>query len=215
MASDCFNPGDNFLACASRGCPGSPTVTIEIVVRQFCHVIVLPVAPSGRRAPADRVGLHRVGVYLRLMDKAAFNASQCPVLEPTRAAVMRWTCVRDWHLGPRGHAAARGDRVCVCGSGNDASRGVRPNRRQTLSLSPTGADDRAAIAVACRLGITALWSILLALGDLTLPSTIVAGGTLAGIRHWLRWRWRWHVIASKSKTVIGRAGYVSPRFARG
>ena len=165
--------------------------------------------------PADRVGLHRVGVYLRLMDKAAFNASQCPVLEPTRAAVMRWTCVRDWHLGPRGHAAARGDRVCVCGSGNDASRGVRPNRRQTLSLSPTGADDRAAIAVACRLGITALWSILLALGDLTLPSTIVAGGTLAGIRHWLRWRWRWHVIASKSKTVIGRAGYVSPRFARG
>jgi hypothetical protein len=31
--------------------------------------------------PADSIGLHRVGVYLRLVDKAAFDASQCPVLE--------------------------------------------------------------------------------------------------------------------------------------
>jgi hypothetical protein len=57
------------------------------------------------------------------------------------------------------------------------------------SLSPMGADDRAVIAVVCRLGITARWSILLTFGDLTLPSTIIAGGTLAGIRHWLSWRW--------------------------
>jgi hypothetical protein len=55
--------------------------------------------------------------------------------KPVRAAVMRWTSVRDWHLGQRGRAAARGDRMCVCGSGNDASRGVRPKRRQTLSVA--------------------------------------------------------------------------------
>lgn len=58
-----------------------------------------------------------------------------------------------------------------------------------LSLSPMGADGRAVIAVVCRLGFTTRWSILLTLRDLTLPSTFVAGGTLAGIRHWLSWRW--------------------------
>ena len=55
--------------------------------------------------------------------------------KPVRAAVVRWTSVRDWHLGQRGRAAARGDRVCVCEWGNDASRGVRPKRRQILSVA--------------------------------------------------------------------------------
>ena len=40
-----------FGLCQSLGCPGSPIVTIEIVAHQFCHVIVLTVAPSGRCAP--------------------------------------------------------------------------------------------------------------------------------------------------------------------
>jgi hypothetical protein len=71
-----------------------------------------------------------------------------------RAAVMRSTSVRDWHLGQRGRAAARGDRVCVCGSGNDASRGIRRKRRQTLSV----ADGRAVIAV-CRLALRAMVNI--------------------------------------------------------
>src|SRR4029453_11713296 len=35
-----------FGLCQSLGSPGSPIVTIEIVARQFCHVIVLTVAPS-------------------------------------------------------------------------------------------------------------------------------------------------------------------------
>jgi hypothetical protein len=107
------------------------------------------------------------------------------VLASPFKSTLRLTSVRDWHLGQRGRAAARGDRVCVCGSGNDASRGIRRKRRQTLSA----ADGRAVIAVVCRLGIKTRWSILLTLSDLTLPSTIVAGGTLAGVRHWLSWRW--------------------------
>lgn len=32
--------------------------------------------------PADNIGLHRIGVYLRLVDKAALGAPQGPVLEP-------------------------------------------------------------------------------------------------------------------------------------
>jgi hypothetical protein len=36
--------------CQSPRCPGSPIVTIEIVARQFCHVIVLTVTQAGRRA---------------------------------------------------------------------------------------------------------------------------------------------------------------------
>src|SRR5450432_1230034 len=41
-----------FGLCPSLGCPGSPTVTIEIVARQFCHVIALTVVLSGRCAPS-------------------------------------------------------------------------------------------------------------------------------------------------------------------
>jgi hypothetical protein len=81
--------------------------------------------------PAVRNGLHRVGAYLRLMDKAAFDASQCPVLETgtscgnaldLRARLAIWD-----------NEAAQGDRVCE--SGNDASGGVRRKRRQTLSVA--------------------------------------------------------------------------------
>jgi hypothetical protein len=57
------------------------------------------------------------------------------------------------------------------------------------SLSPMGADGQAVIALVCRPGITTRSSILLTLRDLTLPPTIVAGGTLAGIGHWLSSRW--------------------------
>jgi hypothetical protein len=42
-----------FGLCQSLGCPGSPIVTIEIVARQFCHVIVFTVALSGRYAPSQ------------------------------------------------------------------------------------------------------------------------------------------------------------------
>ena len=102
--------------------------------------------------------------------------------KPVRAAVMRLISARDW---PFGNEAAQGDRVC--GSGNDASRGVRRKRRQIHSVAdgcrwPGG--DR---------GSMPTWHydsmVLLTLRDLTLPPTIVAGGTLAGIGHWLSWRW--------------------------
>jgi hypothetical protein len=41
-----------FCLCKSLRCPGSPIVIIEIVARQFCHVIVLTVAVAGRCAPS-------------------------------------------------------------------------------------------------------------------------------------------------------------------
>jgi hypothetical protein len=50
--------------------------------------------------------------------------------KPVRAAVMRLISARDW---PFGNEAAQGDRVC--GSGNDASGGVRRKRRQTLFVA--------------------------------------------------------------------------------
>ena len=59
--------------------------------------------------------------------------------------------MRNWHLGQRGRAAARGDSVCVCGSGKDTPRldqaGVLPN-----SLSPMGTDGWAVIATVGRTG---------------------------------------------------------------
>jgi hypothetical protein len=45
------------------------------------------------------------------------------------------------------------------------------------------------IQAVCHFEFPSRWSILLTLRNLTLPSTITAGGTLAGIGHWLSWRW--------------------------
>jgi hypothetical protein len=214
MASDCFSPGDNFLACAKPRMPGQPNrdyrdrcASVLSCYRPSCGAVRSPCSQPIESAFIGSAFTCASWIRPHLMHLTV----QCS--KPIRAAVMRWTSVRDRHLGQRGHAAPRAAMGCVfvdratmplVGSGQSAAK---------LSPSPTDADDRAAITVVCRLGITALWSILLTLGDLTLPSTIIAGGTLAGIRHWLNWRWRCHVITSKSKTVIGRAGYVSPRFA--
>lgn len=137
--------------------------------------------------PADRIGLHRVGVYLCLMDKTALDASQCPSArnryELRNALDLRARLAFGTTRPPPREAigCVFVDRATIppVGSGESAAE---------LSLSPIGADGRAVIAVVCRLGITTRWSILLTLRDLTLPSTFVAGGTLAGIRHWLSWR---------------------------
>jgi hypothetical protein len=45
------------------------------------------------------------------------------------------------------------------------------------------------IQAVCHFEFPSRWSILLTLRNLTWPSTIAAGGTLAGIGHWLSWRW--------------------------
>jgi hypothetical protein len=45
------------------------------------------------------------------------------------------------------------------------------------------------IQAVCHFEFPSHWSILLPVRNLTWPSTIVAGGTLAGIGHWLSWRW--------------------------
>src|SRR5258705_4568320 len=87
---------------------------------------------------ADGIGLHRVGVYLSLVDKPALGAPQGPVLEPERAEAICWISMRDWHLGQRGRPATRGDKLGVCGSGNRCLplnlAGALPN-----SLSPMDA----------------------------------------------------------------------------
>jgi hypothetical protein len=78
--------------------------------------------------PAVRNGLHRVGAYLRLMDKAAFDASQCRVLETGTSCGNALVLRARLAIWQRGKAIG-------CGSGNDASDGVRRKRRQTLFVA--------------------------------------------------------------------------------
>jgi hypothetical protein len=136
MASDCFNPGGNFLACAKPRMPGQPDrdyrdrcASVLSCHRPYCGAVRSPCSQPIESAFIGSAFTCASWIRPHLMHLGV----QCS--KPARAAVMRWTSVRDWHLGQRGHAAARGDRVCVCGSGNDASRGVRPKRRQTLSVA--------------------------------------------------------------------------------
>jgi hypothetical protein len=102
--------------------------------------------------PADRIGLHRVGAYLRLMDKTAFDASQCPVLETDTS------CGNALDLGARPafgttrpRRAARGDGVCLwigqrCLSWGRIKAPPNPLCRRRVPM----------IGRRCRLGITAL-----------------------------------------------------------
>jgi hypothetical protein len=88
--------------------------------------------------------------------------------KPGRAAVIRWTSMRDWHLGQRGRAAARCDRVDVCGSGNRYlpwnAAGALPN-----SLSPTKCHWRSGDDVVCAAPGAGCRSILLSLRKLRGP----------------------------------------------
>jgi hypothetical protein len=73
--------------------------------------------------------------------------------------------MRDWHLGQRGRAAARCDRVGVCGSGNRClpwnAAGALPN-----SLSPMKCHWRSGDGVVCAAPGAGCWSILLSLRKL-------------------------------------------------
>ena len=85
--------------------------------------------------------------------------------KPGRAAVIRWTSMRDWHLRQRGRAAARCDRVDACGSSNrclpwDAA-GALSN-----SLSPMKCHWRSGDGVVCAAPGAGCWSILLSLRKL-------------------------------------------------
>src|ERR1700694_44656 len=82
MASDRFNPGGSFLACArasdARG--AHSWISRSLGVSGFMSSSLL------RRSqvavlPAGSIGLQRVGVYLRLVDKPALSAPQGPMLE--------------------------------------------------------------------------------------------------------------------------------------
>ena len=85
--------------------------------------------------------------------------------KPGRAAVIRWTSMRDWHLRQRGRAAARCDRVDACGSSNrclpwDAA-GALSN-----SLSPMKCHWRSGDGLVCAAPGAGCWSILLSLRKL-------------------------------------------------
>jgi len=73
--------------------------------------------------------------------------------------------MRDWHLGQRGRAAARCDRMGVCGSGNRClpwnAAGALPN-----SLSPMKCHWRSGDGVVCAAPGAGCWSILLSLRKL-------------------------------------------------
>jgi hypothetical protein len=119
-----------FGLCQSLGCPGSLIVTIETVAHQFCHFIVLTVAPSGRCAPSRTV--------------------QCS--NPERAEAICWTSMRDWHWGQRGRSATRGDKLDVCGAGNRLPPVKSGGSTTELSVTD-GCRNGAVIAAVCRLGI--------------------------------------------------------------
>jgi hypothetical protein len=93
-------------------------VTIDIVARQFCHVIVLTVARRSlcsRPITSDFIGsAFTCASWMR--PQFVHRRVQCS--NPERAEVIRWISMRDWHLGQRGRSATRGDRLDVCGSGN-------------------------------------------------------------------------------------------------
>ena len=107
-----------FGLCQSFRCPGSPIVTIDIVARQFCHVIVPTVARRSlcsRPITSDFIGsAFTCASWMR--PHFVHRRVQCS--NPERAEVIRWISMRDWHLGQRGRSATRGDRLDVCGSGN-------------------------------------------------------------------------------------------------
>jgi hypothetical protein len=85
--------------------------------------------------------------------------------KPGRAAVIRWTSMRDWHLRQRGRAAARCDRVGVCRSGNRYlpwnAAGALPNSR-----SPTKCHWRSGDGAVCAAPGAGCRSILLSLRKL-------------------------------------------------
>ena len=83
MASDRFDPGGNFFACARA----SEALAAQSRLSRLLRVSsVMSSALMWRSqlavVPADGIiGLHRVGVYLRLLNKATPSAPQRPVLE--------------------------------------------------------------------------------------------------------------------------------------
>ncbi len=75
MASDRFKPDDNFLACAraSDARAAQSWLSKSLGVSGFISSS-LPWRSQGRWLPADSIVFHRVGVYLRLVDKPALGA---------------------------------------------------------------------------------------------------------------------------------------------
>ena len=110
------------------GCPCIPIVTVRPRARQLFHDGRTSSASAQPRA-SDFIG--SVGTCAsRILPHFMQRRVQCS--NPDRAPIICWTSMRDWHLGQRGRAAARGDKAGVCGSGIDASRQLRRERYRTL-----------------------------------------------------------------------------------
>jgi hypothetical protein len=118
----------------SLGCPCIPIVTASPRGRQLFHVGRTSSASAEPQA-SDFIG--SVGTCAsRISRHFMHRRVQCS--NPERAAAMDRISMRDWHLRQRGRAAARDDRVGVCGSGI-ALPCIRRERYQ-ISLSPIVAD---------------------------------------------------------------------------
>jgi hypothetical protein len=98
--------------------------------------VTRPSSPSSQ--PRASVFMGSVGTCAsRISPHLVHRSVQCS--NPERAAVMCWTSMRDWHLRQRGRAAARGDRVGVCGSGIGAPLGTGGSVTE-LSVTGTAED---------------------------------------------------------------------------
>ena len=111
--------------CQSLRCPGSPVVTIEIVARQFCHVIVLTAALAGRCAASRQ---HRTSSGRRLSAPHEQGRNWCTAGSSARIRHGLRQCdeplcatgIWDSEAAP----AARGNTVCACESGIRAPCGT-------------------------------------------------------------------------------------------
>jgi hypothetical protein len=116
--------------------------------------------------PTDGIGLHRFGGDLRLINKAAPDAPQGQVLEPsTGRRKFRTSCTR---LTLRTTAAPPREVI--------GSLFVNPANLPAVGLGGGTIHGRAVIAAVCQLGSAARWSILLTLENLTgsLQSAVAA-----------------------------------------
>jgi hypothetical protein len=167
IASARFNPCGNFLACArasaaraaqsclSRSLRISSVMSSSLLWRSQVAVL-----------PTNRIRLHRIGVYLRLMDKTAFDASHCPMLKAGAS------CDNALHLHarlafettrPRRRARRQGGRLWIGQQMPPVDlAGALPN-----SLSPETARGAADDEAACALRGRRCWSILLIPKELT------------------------------------------------
>jgi hypothetical protein len=96
MASDCFNPGDNFLACAKPRMPGQPNRDYRDRCASVlsCHCPSCGAVWSPCSQPIESAFIGSAFTCASWIRPHLMHLGvQCS--KPARAAVVRWTSVRD------------------------------------------------------------------------------------------------------------------------